>query len=117
MKIWLIAVPIVAGAIYSGYAYEYEWENFDVSYGLIFVIGAAIVLAFAGIGASVFRNSILGKVWLLLAVGIFLSTVADVWYAYSEIFETFDASHPMNTVWVASFMLIGYALYKHKKIV
>ena len=117
VKIWLVCVPIVAGSIYSAYAYEYEWENFDVSYGLIFVTGASIVLAFAGLGASVFRNSILGTVWLLLVAGIFLSTVADIGYAYSEIFETFDAANPINTIWVASFMLITYALYKHRKIV
>ena len=121
MKISIIVIPIVIVATYTIVAFfewgDYEELPFDLFYGAIFAAGSAIVLAFAVVGVSVFRQSILGKVWLLLAIGIFLSTLADVWYVYLEIFEVFTSQHPANTIWVASFMIIIYALYKHQKTI
>ena len=121
MKICLFAIPIVIVLTYTVVAFfewgDYEELPFDLFYGSIFAAGTAIVLAFAVIGVSVFRQSILGKVWLLLAIGIFLSTIADVWYVYIEIFEAFNNQHPANTIWMASFMIIIYALYKHQKTI
>ena len=97
-------------------AYEAEWDNFDLYYGMPFAIGASTIFALAVLGASVFRQSILGPVWLLLAIGIFLWAIADVWYVYLEIFEEFDNdTHVTNTIWMTSFMVIIYALYKHHK--
>jgi len=121
MKVLLVVLPIVVIATYSIVAYQewgdYEELPFDLFYGDIFTAGAAVTLAFAILGASVFRQSVLKEVWLLLAIGIFLSTIADVWYVYTEIFEAFDNVHPINTIWMAAFMIIVYALYKHQKVI
>jgi len=65
----------------------------------------------------IFRDSILGKAWLLLAGGIFIFTVADVWYYYLELSDGYETTHFVNTLWVLSFAAITYALYKHKKTI
>jgi hypothetical protein len=78
---------------------------------------ASIELALAVLGAFVFRRSVLKEVWLLLVIGIFIWTVGDIWYVYTELFEAFDNTHPTNTLWMASFMVVIYALYKHQKVV
>jgi len=89
---------------------------FDLFWGDVFVIGGSTTLAFAILGASVFRHSLLKEIWLLLVIGIFLWMLADVWYYYMEIFEAYYSSHPVNTMWMASFLLIIYSLYKHHKV-
>ena len=120
-KIWLVSVSAVIVILYMAIAYnewgDYEELPFDLFYGTIFVAGAAVLLAFAVVGAAVFRHSILGKVWLLLAIGIFIQSIADVWYYFDEIFEAYDITHPTNLLWNFAFMIIIYALYKHRKVI
>lgn len=119
IKTILVGVPVSVVVIFSLVAYT-EWGVYDelfveLFYTDLFVLGGSLTVALAIIGVIVFRNSILKETWLLLAVGIFLWMIADVWYYYMEIFETYDNSHPVNTVWMASFMIVIYALYKHHK--
>ena len=94
-----------------------EGEEFDFYFGLVFVAGSAILFALAILGAAIFRDSILGKAWLLLAAGIFFFTVADVWYYHLELTDGYTGDHFVNTLWVLSNAAIVYALYKHKKTI
>jgi len=75
-----------------------------------------VVLAYAILGASIFRKGVLGVAWLLLVIGILVSTVRDVWYYYLEVFEEYSDLHPVNVMWYVSDFLIIYALAKHRKI-
>lgn len=121
MKIVLVTLPLVMLVGYSLIAYavwgDYDELSFDIIYGNLFAVGATIELALAILGAVVFRRSILKEVWLLLVIGIFIWTIGDVWYAFAEVFETFDNTHPTNTLWMLSFMIVIYALYKHRKVI
>ena len=121
MKSLVIILPIVMGVAYTLVAYaewgDYEELPFDLVYGNIWVIGASAELGLVILGAIVFRRSVLKEVWLLLVIGIFIWTVGDIWYVYTELFEAFDNTHPTNTLWMASFMVVIYALYKHRKVV
>ncbi len=121
MKAVLVGIPIVAVTSFTLIAYdawgEYDELLFDLVYSNLFVIGISVTLAFAVVGASVFRHSVLKETWLLLALGIFLWTVGDSVYTYLETIEAFTHNHPINSAWTASFMLIIYALYKHMKAV
>jgi len=67
--------------------------------------------------STVFRTSVLGTTWLLLATGIFIFTKADVRYYILELTEGYDLAHPTNTLWFLSFMVGIYALYKHRKVI
>ncbi len=120
MKATIIIIPIIAVLFFSLIAYsawgEYDELMFDILYSDIFVVGIALTLAFAVVGASVFRHSILKETWLLLAIGIFLWAAADFIYYYLEAIEAFTHNHPINSLWMASFMIIIYALYKHHKV-
>jgi len=68
------------------------------------------------LGVMVFRHSNLAMVWILIATGIIIYTISDFWYYLLELFEGFDLSHPTNTLWVLSFMIITYGLILHHKI-
>ncbi len=127
MKAVLIVIPIVAVGSFTAIAYnswgEYVGEDdytqddlvFDIGYTNLFIVGIAITLAFAVVGASVFRHSVLKETWLLLAIGICLWVATDSVYFYLETIEEFTHNHPINSGWTAAFMVIIYALYKHTK--
>jgi len=122
MKVVMIVIPILAISSFTLIAYE-EWTMdgfydelwFDLAYTNTFIIGISLTLAFAIIGASVFRHSVLRETWLLLAIGIFLWVATDSVYYYLETIEEFTHNHPINSGWTAAFMVIIYALYKHTK--
>lgn len=88
--------------------------NFDFYYGLIFVSASSIASAMAVLGATTFRKSLLGTVWLLLMIGVFLNTIGDVWYYNLEIFGLYTDQYVVNVIWHLSNMIMIYALFKHR---
>jgi len=120
---WAAKIGVLAIAIVIIVAFAYmtlDWLEeypFDFWFGLVYTIGSATLLALAILGVVVFRSSVLGIAWMLLALGIFLYSFADTWYYYLEIAEEFEITHPVNTLWLVSNTLMVYALYKHKKII
>ena len=116
-----IGVPLLAGLFVAAFAFLtidlIEEEPLDFYLGLIFVVGSASILALALLGAAVFRTSVLGQAWLVLAVGIFIYTVADVWYYYLEVIDGYTGSHFVDTLWVLGLAAITFGLYKHKKVI
>ena len=120
-KKWLFIIPTfviityVLSSILSTTGEFDDYISFDFFYGLIFTIGSAITLAFAIVGAKIFKEGTLGTVWLLLVIGILVNTIGDVWYYNLEIFEQYDLMHPVNIFWYSSYWLMIYALYRHKK--
>ena len=83
--------------------------------GLVDVTATSLALSYALIGAQVFRKGILGYAWGLILIGIALNTAADIHYYYFSIFS-FDRQNPVHGIWLASTMIISYALYLHRKI-
>lgn len=120
-KKWLFIIPIfiiityVLSSILSTSGNTESYFSFDFFYGLIFTIGSAITLAFAILGAKIFKEGALGTVWFLLVIGILVNTIGDVWYYHLEIFGQYDLMHPVNIFWYSSYWLMVYALYRHKK--
>lgn len=84
--------------------------------GLAYIIVTSILLAYAIIGAQVFRNTVLGAAWGLLLVGFILEAIADYHYYYFEIFGDYDRTSPVHGVWMASTIIMCYALYKHRSL-
>ena len=83
--------------------------------GFAYIIVTSILLAYAIIGAQVFMNTVLGAARGLLLVGFILEAIADYHYNYFEIFGDFDSS-PVHGIWMASTMIMCYALYKHRSL-
>jgi len=90
--------------------------NFDFYFGLLYVITSGIMLSLAVCGAMVFRQSNIAMVWMLIATGIIIYSITDLWYYTTELFDGFSASHPTNTLWVLSSMVIIYGLILHHRI-
>jgi hypothetical protein len=83
--------------------------------GVAYVAATTLTFTYAVIGAQVFRRSLLGAPWGLLLLGIGLNWFADIHYYYSSIYY-FDRTNPVHGIWLASTMVICYALYKHREL-
>jgi hypothetical protein len=117
-KAWISAFPVVMVVSYSILSLSMGGEfNFDFFYGLCFISLNATVLAFAILGAQVFRQSALGPVWGLIVLGMIFYTIADGWYYHLEIFGHYTETHIVNMLWLLNTMIITYALYKHEKVI
>jgi hypothetical protein len=104
--------------IYAIFSLQFfEEPDFDFYYGIIFVSGSSVVMAFAVLGAKIFQKGLLGIVWLVLVLGILSNTVGDIWYYYLEAVGEYSLGHPVNLFWYASYWIIIYALYKHREII
>jgi hypothetical protein len=116
-KFWIFAIPTSIALIYSLLALDDGEANFDFYYGIIFVLSTSVLLSLALLGVVVFRGGVLGIVWILLLIGILLTTIGDVWYFYLEILDEYGLGHPVELLWYTGYWTIFYALYKHRKII
>lgn len=117
-KIWLILFPTFMIGIYTIFSLQiFEEPDFDFYYGIIFVSGSSVVMAFAVVGAKIFRKGLLGVAWLVLVIGILSTTIGDIWYYYLEVIGDYSLGHPVNLFWYASYWVIIYALYKHREAI
>jgi hypothetical protein len=117
-KIWIILMPIlvlIGYSILSTTAGEISIFEFDFYYGIVFVYFATLTLAVAVVGASIFKQGAIGKAWLILVIGILLNNIGDLWYYNLELFGEYDLVHPVNMFWYAGYLVVIYALIKHKK--
>lgn len=92
-----------------------DYGSFDFYYGIIFIAAASVTLGLAIHTAKIFRGGLIGTAWLILVIGIILNLIGDTWYYYSEVTTGYSLSDPVNLCWYSSYLLILYALYKHKK--
>ncbi len=118
VKAFVIVLPIVITGVYAFLGYNQE-QAADTTFflGLAYSIGGSVILSGAILGAIIFRQGILGVPWLVLAMGIILTTAGDVWYSYVDLYNGYMITHMLNLLWYAGYLVIAYALYKHKKVI
>ena len=110
----IAGTPLVATLTYVSLAIS-DFGSFDFYYGIIFITAASVTLGLAIHTAKIFRGGLIGTAWIILLVGIIINAVGDVWYYYLEVIGEYTLGDPVNLCWYSSYLLILYALYKHKK--
>jgi len=115
-KILLILIPTITILLYSFLVnISPPEDSSDFYYNLIFVVTSSLMLAFTIVGFTVFRYTALFVPWFLLLIGIFLGTAGDIAYRYTSTFGHYDYGDASTSLWLASSMMMIYALYKHQK--
>ena len=89
--------------------------EFDFFYGTIFVYFATLTLDVAVVDAIILKEGVIGKTWLILVIGILLNNLGDIWYYNLDLFGGYDLLHPVNMFWYSGYLVVIYALIKHKK--
>ena len=118
-KYQIILLTVIPLVIVSGYSLAMLTNSAftldDYLFNLIFVIESAVVLGFTIVAFTIFRETALFAPWFLLLIGILFNTVGDIWYRYTDTISFYNFSDPATGLWLASSMMIIYALYKHQK--
>lgn len=114
----LMIIDISAGLFHGTIASDINQINpVEFLVGLAYIVATTTVFAYVIVGVQVFYYGKLSSAWCLLAIGIGLNTFADYFYYYSENFGEFSRSNPIHGLWIASTMVVCYALYKHVKTI
>lgn len=110
-----IFTVLVTGFYYITYS-QYGYSDFTLHYCGASVVGSAIMASFAFRGFQIVRFLPLGKSWVVMASGIFLLALSDIWYHYLDTLGMYSPTNPMNLLMFFSYMLIAYGLYRHKNV-
>ena len=114
-KIILIIIPLIT---FFGFfsVLEFNSDNFDkTAINLFFIVQSSVSLSLIIVAFTVFRHTVLFGPWFLLLIGILLSTAADFSFRYVDTVSTFSYTDSAVGLWLASSMVMIYALYEHQK--
>ncbi len=115
-KILLVVIPIVIVSGYGMVLLEAYSENTDeYLFNLLVIAQSAASLGFIIVAFTVFRQTALFVPWFLLLIGILFGTTGDILYRYTDTISFYDFADPATGLWLASSMMVIYALYKHQK--
>jgi len=102
--------------VYTGLSYEaFEGDilDFDFAYGMVFVSSAALTVGLSTLGIISFKRSLQGLVWVLILGSLLINAISDVWYFHLELFEGYVALDTIDTLYLATWMVMFYGLYRH----
>jgi hypothetical protein len=115
-KILLVVIPAVIVAGYGMSLLDTYSENTDgYFFNLLVIAESAASLGFIIVAFTVFRQTVLFVPWFLLLIGILFGTAGDLLYRYTDTITFYDFADPATGLWLASSMMVIYALYKHQK--
>jgi hypothetical protein len=113
--LWMTMLPVSLVVFYLNLVWGLERDG-KFLLSLYYIVVSSISLTMTIYGASIFREGIMGKAWLLLLFGVISFSTADIIYYNLEANQGYTLEHPVNLLWYAGYWIITYALYKHKKI-
>ena len=115
-KSLLCVIPVAMILGYSLVVFSVGLDNADeFAYSLIFVIASSVVLALTVVAFTLFRQTVLISAWFVLLTGIAIGTVGDILYNYAYALGVYSFSSLLHTIWIASSLIMIYALYKHQQ--
>jgi len=133
-KLIIVIIPILTSSAYAFFGFvpvqqegglaslkigaipDYD-QTFYKEYltGLAFITATSLTFSSAIVATQIFHKTAIGAAWGLLLLGIILNTTADIYYYLFELFGDYERANPVTGIWLASTVVICYALYKHKK--
>lgn len=117
-KILLVVIPTVIVVGYGLALFEAYSENPDeYFFNLLVIVQSATSLGFIIVAFTIFRQTVLFVPWFLLLIGILFGTTGDILYRYTDTIAFYDFADPATGLWLASSMMMIYALYKHQKTI
>ncbi len=114
-KFLLVSVPVALILGYSLVTGTLVTNVDDFYYYLAFVTASSIVLGLAVVAFTLFRKTMLISAWFVLLIGIIVGTIGDILYNYAYTLGVYSFGDFSNILWIASPLIIIYALYKHQK--
>ena len=118
-KALLVVIPIAMVLSYSvlvlgtGDVDYVEFPN-----ALVAIVFSSLTVSFAVVGFTLFKKSKLIIAWFFLLIGMFAGAAGDVANYYLVALGDFTTiSNYSTTLWVASYAVMIYSLYRHQKAI
>ena len=112
----IIAVVILIPNLYMTFYNNSDESEFAIILGAIYPIADAIVLIPAMIGVTLFFRGKVNFLWSLLLIGIIFEVIADTGFQYITLDNSYYTGHPIDILFLWSYLLLSFGLYDHIKI-
>jgi hypothetical protein len=115
-----IVVLIIAAAVFLLFGHmipaEEEFTFLEKAASLFYPVADLFLLYLALLITGLYWAGKLGYSWLLIAVGIILYVVGDLWFAYLEWMELYEevAWHPVDFTWIIGDLLVFLGAAKYR---
>ena len=115
-----VLVFIVAVAVFFTFGHlipaEEEFTFLEKAVSLFYPVADLFLLYFALLITGLYWAGKLGYSWLLIAVGIILYAVGDLWFAYLEWLELYAEVvwHPVDFTWIIGDLLVFLGAAKYR---
>ena len=114
---WKTLPAAVAGPVVAGYVLSVGADAAGVWVGAAAVAGSSALLGSAALAFAAFRHTAMSPPWTLLLAGIALGTVGDILYNHAYVLDSYGFGDASTGLWLASNMVVIYALYAHYRSV
>lgn len=112
----LIAVAVLIPNLYMTFDNNSDESEFAIILGAIYPIADVIVLIPAMIGVVLFFRGKVNFLWSLLLIGIIFEVIADTGFQYFSLDNSYYTGHPVDILFLWSYLLFSFGLYDHIKI-
>jgi len=112
----IVATAILIPNLYMTFYNNSDESEFAIILGAIYPIADAVVLIPAMIGVTLFFRGKVNFLWSLLLIGIIFEVIADTGFQYITLDNSYYTGHPIDILFLWSYLLLSFGLYDHIKI-
>ena len=119
-NVWLFAIGLsfsfLIPSLISAYDDMYGEEVFAVSIALTYPIISSILMVPAIIGVLFLTERGANIFWILILFGLIVFSIADTFFLFAELDGSYYDGHPVDLLYLYSFILLIFAMYVRFKI-
>ncbi|QLH04040.1 two-component sensor histidine kinase [Nitrosopumilus oxyclinae] len=119
-NVWLFAIGLAISflipSVLAAYDDMFEEEAFATSIALLYPILGAIQVVPAIVGIMYLTKQGASLSWMLILFGFIIYTIADTFFLFAELDGTYYDGHPVDLLWLYTYVLIVFAFHIRLKI-
>jgi hypothetical protein len=118
-KVLIVVIPVVMVLSYSVLVLGSDDVDYlEFPYAFVAISLSSLTVSFAVVGFTLFKKSKLIIAWFFLLIGVFVASVGDIAnYYLVALGDFYTISNYSTTLWVASYAIIIYSMYRHQKAI
>jgi hypothetical protein len=112
----LASIVILVPSVYMSYSFDPKVSLLENVLATSYPIADSIVIIPALIGVILFFKGQVNFTWSLICLGIILQTIGDTGFQFATFTNTYYTGHPVDIVFLWSFILFSFGVYDHIRI-
>jgi len=119
-NVWLFAIGLAISflipSVLAAYDDMFEEEAFATAIALLYPILGSIQIVPAIVGIMYLTKQGASLSWMLILFGFIIYGVADTFFLFAELDGTYYDGHPVDLLWLYTYVLIVFAFHIRLKI-